>query len=315
MPRPLLHLWGWGWRCERQTEPVSPQDVFAGLETEGDELLEIRQTAHLCRRQADENQPHEPETDGVPERKGREPGARQGVSVDVEEESDDDTSSDESDIQQMKNAAGPNKRAPADEDDDFEVVPVKKCGRVLDAEGLALGTAIATSRKRARNLVDDSFNRYAFEDPEGTLPDWFVDNEHKYRQRPAPFDPAMAAEFRRRWAEINARPIKKVAEAKARKKRRFLRKMEQLKRKAEAVVNTVDISEREKMAQMRSIYKKAGLGREKREVTYVVSKKASGRRLGRPAGVKGKYRMVDPRMKKDSRAGGKEAGGKRKGRK
>ncbi|XP_062895718.1 pre-rRNA 2'-O-ribose RNA methyltransferase FTSJ3 [Mobula hypostoma] len=311
----VVHLETPDQRREQQTDQWFSKDVFAGLETEGDEQLEIQQTAHLCRRQTEENQPSELETERELEQKGQQPGPRQGEAVDVKEDSEDETSSDESDIQQMKNAVGPNRRAPADEDDEFEVVPVKKCDRVLDPEGLALGTAIATSRKRARDLVDDSFNRYAFEDPEGTLPDWFVDNEHRYRQRPAPFDPAMAAEFRRRWAEINARPIKKVAEAKARKKRRFLKKMEQLKRKAEAVVNTVDISEREKMAQMRSIYKKAGLGREKREVTYVVSKKGAARRSGRPAGVKGKYRMVDPRMKKDSRPGGKEAGGKRKGRK
>ncbi|GCB86457.1 hypothetical protein scyTo_0027172, partial [Scyliorhinus torazame] len=92
---------------------------------------------------------------------------------------------------------------------------------------------------------------YTFDEDQDQLPDWFVDNDQKYRRRPAPFDPAMAAEFRQRWRVINARPIKKIAEAKARKKRRQLKKMEQAKKKAEAVVNTVDISEREKMAQMK----------------------------------------------------------------
>ncbi|GCC42781.1 hypothetical protein chiPu_0026590, partial [Chiloscyllium punctatum] len=92
---------------------------------------------------------------------------------------------------------------------------------------------------------------YAFDEEPDELPDWFADNEQKFRRRPLPFDPAMVAEFRQRWKEINARPIKKIAEAKARKKRRQLKKLEQAKKKAEAVVNTVDISEREKMAQMR----------------------------------------------------------------
>uniref|UniRef100_K7FAA1 FtsJ RNA 2'-O-methyltransferase 3 n=1 Tax=Pelodiscus sinensis TaxID=13735 RepID=K7FAA1_PELSI len=97
------------------------------------------------------------------------------------------------------------------------------------------------------------------------------------------------------------------AEARARKKRRMLKKMEQMKKKAEAVVSTVDISEREKVAQLRSIYKKAGLGKEKREVTYLVAKKGVGRRVRRPAGVKGHFKVVDGRMKKDVRAGkGKE---------
>lgn len=35
---------------------------------------------------------------------------------------------------------------------------VKKA-RVLDAEGLALGSVIATSKKARRDLIDDSFNR------------------------------------------------------------------------------------------------------------------------------------------------------------
>ncbi|XP_051043779.1 pre-rRNA 2'-O-ribose RNA methyltransferase FTSJ3-like [Phodopus roborovskii] len=87
-----------------------------------------------------------------------------------------------------------------------------------------------------------------------------------------------------------------------RKKRRMLKKLEQTKKKAEAVVNTVDISEREKVAQLRSLYKKAGLGKEKRQVTYVVAKKGLGRKVRWPAGVKGQFKVVDSRMKKDLRA-------------
>uniref|UniRef100_A0A8C8VP44 pre-rRNA processing protein FTSJ3 n=1 Tax=Pelusios castaneus TaxID=367368 RepID=A0A8C8VP44_9SAUR len=173
---------------------------------------------------------------------------------------------------------------------------------VLDAEGLALGSVIATSRKAKRDLIDDSFNRYTFNEEEGELPDWFQQEEQQHRRKQLPLDRQTVEEYRQRWRQINARPIKKVAEAKARKKRRMLKKMEQMKKKAEAVVSTVDISEREKVAQLRSIYKKAGLGKEKREVTYLVAKKGVGRRVRRPAGVKGHFKVVDSRMKKDVKA-------------
>uniref|UniRef100_A0A671MTY2 pre-rRNA processing protein FTSJ3 n=1 Tax=Sinocyclocheilus anshuiensis TaxID=1608454 RepID=A0A671MTY2_9TELE len=174
--------------------------------------------------------------------------------------------------------------------------------RILNAEGLALGTQIATSKKRARDLIDGSFHRFANSEDMTEVPAWLVDDEKKHRKRPVPITKEMVEEYKQKWREINARPVRRVAEAKARKKRRMLKKMEQAKKKAEAVVDTVDISEREKMAQLKSIYKKAGVGKEKRDITYIVAKKGVGRRVHRPAGVKGTFRVVDGRLKKDTRA-------------
>uniref|UniRef100_A0A672M3A4 pre-rRNA processing protein FTSJ3 n=1 Tax=Sinocyclocheilus grahami TaxID=75366 RepID=A0A672M3A4_SINGR len=193
----------------------------------------------------------------------------------------------------------------ATDDDNFQVVAVEKINkrvRILNAEGLALGAQIATSKKRARDLVDGSFHRFANSEDMTEVPAWLFDDEKKHRKRPVPITKEMVEEYKQKWREINARPVRRVAEAKARKKRRMLKKMEQAKKKAEAVVDTVDISEREKMAQLKSIYKKAGVGKEKRDITYIVAKKGVGRRVHRPAGLKGNFRVVDGRLKKDTRA-------------
>uniref|UniRef100_A0A8C3B188 pre-rRNA processing protein FTSJ3 n=1 Tax=Cyclopterus lumpus TaxID=8103 RepID=A0A8C3B188_CYCLU len=223
---------------------------------------------------------------------------------DETDDSDDDTD-DEKEITKMKQVTeGAGGMSEGAKETGFQVVPVEstsKKARILDAEGMALGCLIATSKKRARDLLDGSFHRFAISEQQWEVPEWFLDDERKHRKKPVPVTKEMVEEYKQKWKEIDARPIKRVAEAKARKKRRMLKKMDQAKKKAEAVVDTVDISEREKMSQLKSIYKKAGLGKEKREVTYLVSKKGAGKKVRRPAGVKGAFKVVDGRMKKDMR--------------
>ena len=63
-----------------------------------------------------------------------------------------------------------------------------------------------------------------------------------------------------------------------------------------------DTGDREKQAQIKRIYNKAGLKKEKEKVTYVPIKQGGGKRVSRPAGVKGKFKVVDSRMKTDMRA-------------
>ena len=52
------------------------------------------------------------------------------------------------------------------------------------------------------------------------MPAWFVDDENKHRKKPVPVTREMVEEYKEKWKQINARPIKGLAEAKARKKRR-----------------------------------------------------------------------------------------------
>ncbi|XP_055264172.1 pre-rRNA 2'-O-ribose RNA methyltransferase FTSJ3 [Moschus berezovskii] len=301
---------------EEQASLWFSKDGFSGIEDDADEALEISQAQLLfesrCKGQQPPSPPSNEETESKPPPcQGEAPkgaGAPKGSEVapgPEEEESNGSSDSSSEEEESWKSQRGKKRgRGPESEDDGFEVVPIEDPvrHRILDPEGLALGAVIASSKKAKRDLIDDSFSRYTFNEDEGELPDWFVQEEKQHRIRQLPVDKKEVEYYRKRWREINARPIKKVAEAKARKKRRMLKKLEQTKKKAEAVVNTVDISEREKVAQLPSLYKKAGLGKEKRQVTYVVAKKGVGRKVRRPAGVRGHFKVVDSRMKKDQRA-------------
>ncbi|XP_007542636.1 pre-rRNA 2'-O-ribose RNA methyltransferase FTSJ3 [Poecilia formosa] len=326
----LVELEGKNEKLERETNMWFSKGIFSEIDLEGDAGHELKQSEWLQSKQSGKGRKRKAEEeseDEVEDKEEKEEVAPAEVetpkpSQEAAEESDsDDSSDDENEITKMKQARGSGGASGGAEDDNFQVVPVEsisKKARILDAEGLALGCEIATSKKRARDLVDHSFHRFANSDEPWEVPEWFLDDERKHRKRPVPVTKEMVEEYKQKWKEINARPIKRVAEAKARKKRRMLKKMEQAKKKAEAVVNTADISEREKMAQLKSIYKKAGVKKEKREVTYLVAKKGVGKKVSRPRGVKGLFKVVDGRMKKDMRGVQRKEqrakGGKGKGR-
>ena len=192
------------------------------------------------------------------------------------------------------------------DDGSFEVVPANSQSnmhrvRKLDPEGLAIGALMVQSKKKREELIESGYNRWTHNDD--NLPDWFLADESKYCQKTLPITKEMVEVYRAKLKEINSRPIKKIAEAKARKKKRALKKLEKVRKKAESIADLgEDVSAQEKAQQIKQVYKKAGvLGKRKREVEYVVAKKGVGKRVKRPAGVKGHFKVVDPRMKKDTR--------------
>merc|ERR1719379_959630 len=99
-------------------------------------------------------------------------------------------------------------------------------------------------------LVDSGFHRYAFDDTED-LPDWFKEEEAMNRQRELPVSKEVMRDFRNKMREINARPIRKVNEAAARKRKRAVQKLERLRKQAGALAANDDISNKSKVRELK----------------------------------------------------------------
>lgn len=138
--------------------------------------------------------------------------------------------------------------------DGYDVVFSKEKKIKLNEEELALGALMVQSGKSRRDLYEAAWNRYAFND-EG-LPDWFAKDEMEHMRKETPVTPELAAEYRRKVQELNVRPIKKVMEAKARKKRHALKRFEKAKKKAEAVLENADATAQEKVRQIKKCVQK-----------------------------------------------------------
>ncbi|XP_015762200.1 PREDICTED: pre-rRNA processing protein FTSJ3-like [Acropora digitifera] len=255
------------------------KDVFKDLENEADEDLEISQMVEEYKKQGGKILGKNCETPSAIGKKGTKRGKKEEgkkmkkVGIDEREGSNSDSDSESESGRVAESAEETSKKRKKKEKvkklNGFEVVPAEdnaKYLKKLTPEGLALGHKMAFSRKNRRDIIDDGYHRWTFND-EG-LPDWFVSEEAMHYQKELPVTKEMVAEYRARMREINARPIKKVAEAKARKKRRVF----------EFSTDSLNVS------------------------THLKFLFPAARRMKRPPGIKGRYKVVDPRMKKDMRS-------------
>lgn len=150
-------------------------------------------------------------------------------------------------------------------------------------------------------MIDEGYNKYTFQDRDG-LPEWFLDDESKHSKPHRPVTAAGAAAIKEKLRALNARPIKKVREAKDRKKFKAAQRLEKLRRKSALVAEEDGISEKDKAQSIAKLLSKATKKRPKQQVKLVVAKGGNRGISGRPRGVKGKYKIVDARLKKDVRA-------------
>ncbi|MCJ1403306.1 AdoMet-dependent rRNA methyltransferase spb1 [Xylographa trunciseda] len=172
---------------------------------------------------------------------------------------------------------------------------------IITAEAMTLAQQVASGQKSTYDLVDEGFNKYAFQDRDG-LPEWFLDDEHKHSKPNRPISAAGAAAIKEKLRVLNARPIKKVREAKDRKKFKAAQRLEKLRKKSALLADEEGTTEKDKAQNIAKLMTKAAKKKPKQQVKVVVARGGNRGISGRPRGVKGKYKIVDARLKKDVRA-------------
>ena len=173
---------------------------------------------------------------------------------------------------------------------------------IATVEAMTLAHQVGLGQKTKNDLIEEGINKYSFRDQEN-LPEWFIDDEKQHSKIVKPITKEAAAALKEKEKQLNARPIKKVLEARGRKKTRALKRLEKLKKKSEVINDDSTKSERDKSEEIQRLMKRMNTNQDHRPKPTLVVAKGSNRGIkGRPRGVKGKYKMVDGPMKKEKRA-------------
>lgn len=163
------------------------------------------------------------------------------------------------------------------------------------AEAMTLAQQLVNQERTRTQLVDEGFNRHTDVVGGDGLPSWFIDDEQRHFRHNIPITKDAVQAIRDKQRELNARPIKKVAEAKARKKMRTIRRLEKMKAKAQGINDDEEngLTEKEKAASIAKVLaRSAKAGKTKKPETKLVVARGPNRGIsGRPKGVKGKYKV------------------------
>src|SRR5271168_2194559 len=121
---------------------------------------------------------------------------------------------------------------------------------------MTLAQQIASGERTKHDLIDGGFNKYSFRDRDG-LPDWFLDDEGRHDKPHRPITAAAAAAIKEKLRALNARPIKKVREAKDRKKFKAAQRLEKLRKKSALLKDEEGMTEKEKAQSIAKLMSKA----------------------------------------------------------
>ena len=217
-----------------------------------------------------------------------------GIAEEVGQEDSDEASQSGFEVVEQKGLSQWEKQAETRQDGRLDI-------DIITAEAMTLAQQVASGQKSTHDLVDEGFNKYTFQDRDG-LPEWFLDDEHKHSRPNRPVSAAGAAAIKEKLRVLNARPIKKVREAKDRKKFKAAQRLEKLRKKSALLADEEGTTEKDKAQNIAKLMSKAAKKKPRQQVKVVVARGGNRGISGRPRGVKGKYKIVDARLKKDVRA-------------
>lgn len=171
----------------------------------------------------------------------------------------------------------------------------------------ALG-ALMVNKKTRMALIDGAYNKRTFDD--GELPSWFIEDENKHNKPEFPVSKDLMKKYKAKLLEIKNRPIRKVLEAKARKKMRAEKKIKSILPRIESMSNDIT-----KAGSTRKLVRKVkNISSDKREKVYVVSRGVGKTKTSKPSkpGTRKIYKVVDKRLKKDKRKSKEKSKGRNK---